>query len=74
MCTRENRGGSNEYLQSMFWIKNKKSRYIPVNPSFKVGFKGVYISRTCFHDVSLRCTNVMINGVVVIISASVDEK
>ena len=26
------RGGSNEYLQSMFWIKNKKSRYTCVNP------------------------------------------
>ena len=34
------RGGSNEYQQCMFWIKNKKG----------VGFKGVYISRTCFSD------------------------
>ena len=23
------RGGSNEYLQSMFWSKNKKNRYTP---------------------------------------------
>ena len=28
------RGGSNEYPQSMFWIKNKKNRYTPVNISF----------------------------------------
>ena len=28
------RGGSNEYPQSLFWSKNKKNRYIPVNPSF----------------------------------------
>ena len=51
------RGGSNEYPQSMFWSKNKKNRYTPANPSFttlyiKVGFKGVYIIRTCFRDES----------------------
>ena len=36
----------------MFWIKNKKIRYTPVNPSFdiKVGFKGGYISQTYFSD------------------------
>ena len=49
------RGGSNEYPQSMFWSKNKKNRYTPANPSFtiliKVGFKGVFIARTCFPDV-----------------------
>ena len=28
------RGGSNEYLQSMFWSKNKKNRYTPAYPSF----------------------------------------
>ena len=28
------RGGSNEYPQCMFWIKNKKIRYTPANPSF----------------------------------------
>ena len=28
------RGGSNEYPQPMFWSKNKKNRYTPVNPSF----------------------------------------
>ena len=28
------RGGANEYPQSMFWIKNKKIKYSPVNPSF----------------------------------------
>ena len=45
------RGGSNVYPQCMFWIKNKKIRYAPVNPQFrfiKMGFKGVCISRTCF--------------------------
>ena len=26
------RGGSNEYPQSMFWIKNKKNRYTPAYP------------------------------------------
>ena len=47
------RGSSNEYPQPMFWSKNKKNRYTPANPSFsyiKVGFKGVYIARTCFPD------------------------
>ena len=41
------------YPQSMLWSKNKKNRYTPVYPSFaiiKVGFKGVYITRTCFHS------------------------
>ena len=28
------RGSSNEYPQSMFWIKNKKIRQTPANPSF----------------------------------------
>ena len=47
------RGGSNEYPECMFWVKNKKIRYIPANPIFfyiKVGFKEVYISWTCFPD------------------------
>ena len=46
-------GGSNKYPQSMFWIKNKKNRYTPVNPSFlyiKRLYKGLYISRTCYPD------------------------
>ena len=30
------RGGSNEYPQTIFWIKNKKSMYTTVNPSFTV--------------------------------------
>ena len=30
------RGGSNEYPQSMFWIENKKNRYTPVNPTFTI--------------------------------------
>ena len=47
------RGGSYEYPQSMFWSKNKKNMYTPANPIFfyiKVGFKGVFIARTCFPD------------------------
>ena len=28
--------GSNEYPQSMFWSKNKKKMYTPVNPSFTI--------------------------------------
>ena len=38
------RGGSNEYPQSMFWSKNKKKKLYPCIPQFcyiKVGFKGV---------------------------------
>ena len=30
------RGGSNEYPQSMFWVINKKNRYIPAYPSFAI--------------------------------------
>ena len=48
------RGGSNEYPQCMFWIKNKKNSYTPANPSFSIekwGIRG-YI----FHgDVFLMC-------------------
>ena len=46
------RGGSNEYPQSMFWIKNKKNRYTPAYPSFtiKYGLYGVFIARACFPD------------------------
>ena len=35
----------------MFWSKNTKNRYTPAYPSFaiiKVGYKGVYITRTCY--------------------------
>ena len=49
----EIRGDSNEYPQSRFWSKNKKNMYTPAYPSFtiqKCGFKGVYITRTCFRD------------------------
>ena len=37
------RGGSNEYPQYMFWIKNnnEKNRYTPVNPSFAIYKSGV---------------------------------
>ena len=30
------RGGSNEYPQSMFWSKNKKNMYTRVNPIFSI--------------------------------------
>ena len=30
------RGGSNEYSQSMFWSKNKKNRYTLAYPSFAI--------------------------------------
>ena len=59
------RGGFNEYPQSMFWSKNKKNRYTPRIPRFfyiKVGYKGVYISRTCFPDENMRfCINPLQN-------------
>ena len=29
-------GGSNEYLQSMFWAEIRKIMYTPVNPSFTI--------------------------------------
>ena len=41
------RGGSNEYPQSMFLSRNKKNNVIPCKPQFyyiKVGFKGVKIT------------------------------
>ena len=47
------RGGSNEYPQSMFWSKNKKNRYTPrISQVYyiKVGFKELYITRTCVPD------------------------
>ena len=40
------RGGSNEYLQSMFLSRNNKNNIYPCKPQFdyrKVGFKGVKI-------------------------------
>ena len=30
------RGGSNEYLQSMFWAEIRKIMYTPVNPTFTI--------------------------------------
>ena len=40
------RGGSNEYPQSMFWIKNKKNRYTPAYISFNIasGVYGVFLA------------------------------
>ena len=51
------RGGSNEYPQSIFWSKNKKKKIYPRIPKFfciKVGFKGVYITRKCFPDGTIK--------------------
>ena len=48
------RGGSNEYPQSMFWSKTKKNVY-PRKPHFfyiKVGCKGVFITRTYYPGVA----------------------
>ena len=56
------RSSSNEYPQSMFWSKNTKKKVYPCIPQFyciKVGFKGVYITRTCFPDETLSCTAVV---------------
>ena len=44
------RDGSNEYPLSMFWIKKIREICIPQFYYIKVGFKGVYIARTCFPD------------------------
>ena len=51
-------GGSNEYPQSMFLARNKKSNVYPFKPQFyyiKVGFKGIKIILACFRDV--RCSS-----------------
>ena len=48
------RGGSNEY-HNMFLSRNKKNNVYPYKAQFyyiKVGFKGVKIIQTCFHDIS----------------------
>ena len=55
-------GGSNEYPQSMFWRKNKKKVY-SCKPQFyyiKVGCKGVFVTRTCFHDADLSSKNLFL--------------
>ena len=39
----------------MFWSKNKKNMYTPSKPHFfyiKAGCKGVFITRTCYPDVT----------------------
>ena len=46
-------GGSNEYPQSMFLSKSKKTKVYPCKPQFyyiKVGLKGVNIIQVCFRD------------------------
>ena len=52
------RGGSNEYPRSMFLSKNmKKKMYVyPCTPQFsfiKVRCKGVFITRTYYHDATI---------------------
>ena len=44
-------GGSNEYPQSMFWIKSKKN-CIPVYTNFLLckSTRGVFIAWVCLHD------------------------
>ena len=47
------RGGSNEYPQSMFFEQYEKIDVYPCKPQFnyiKVGFKGVKIIKACFRD------------------------
>ena len=34
----------------MFWIKHKKNRHAPADPSHKMGFRGVFIARTSFPE------------------------
>ena len=61
------RGGSNEYPQSMFSSKNKKNMYTRVNPTFfyiKVGCNGVFITRTCYPDVQIEtkfCIHIIVD-------------
>ena len=50
------RGGSNEYLQSMFLSWNKKNNVYPRKPQFyyiKVGVKGAKIIYACFRNASV---------------------
>ena len=47
------RGGSNEYPQSMFLSRNKKNNAYPCKPQcyyIKVGLNGVKIIKACFRD------------------------
>ena len=49
-------GGSNEYPQSMSWIKNKKKNVYRCIARFnyiKVGYEGIYVTRTCYSDAEL---------------------
>ena len=48
LCFEQDRGGSNEYPQSMFWAKIRKIVYTHVNPNFtieKLGFKEEVVVR-----------------------------
>ena len=52
------RGGSNEYPQSMFLSRNKKTNVYPVNPSFTIskwGLRGSALYRYVFVMEALRC-------------------
>ena len=57
------RGGSNEYLQSMFLSRNKKSNVNPCKPQFyfiKVWFKGVNIIWACFRVALLQFFSIFV--------------
>ena len=47
--------GSNEYPQSMFWIKNKKNRYTPVFPIF-------FIEKLCLRGYTLHGHVFLVDG------------
>ena len=56
LAIRRNKGGSNEYPQSIFLSRNKKNNVYPCKPQFcyiKVGVKAVNIitCKVCFRDV-----------------------
>ena len=54
-------GGSNKYLQFIFWIKNKKKcilyPYVTQIYRINVGYKRAGITCTCFPDESLASMN-----------------
>ena len=48
------RGGSNEYTQSMFWAEIRKNNVYPCKPKFY--YKGVKIIWVCIRDDYSHCT------------------
>ena len=60
------RGGSNEYPQSMVWAKIRKNNVYPCKPQFyyiKVGFKGVKLNRRVFVMPGVTGKGTLINNV-----------